>query len=178
MKEIPDESLMDLYARTARREAFEELFRRWAPKLSAMLARTSGPAADVEDLLQKTFLHVHRARADYEPSRAFRPWVYTIALNVRREETRRRARKRETSLEASEFLEPAVGPDARTSEQRAVQQALMRLGESQREVVVLHWYEGLSFPEIGEMLGASTSAVKVRAHRAYQELRALLGDLK
>lgn len=175
---LNDEELMDLYARTGRQEAFETLFRRWAPKLSLMLARTSGASDRVDDLLQKTFMHVHRARADYQPSRPFRPWVYTIALNVRREESRRKARKKETSLDVESIREPAVAPDASTLEQRAVQRALLHLSESKREVVVLHWYEGLSFPEIGEMLGASTSAVKVRAHRAYQELRAILGDLK
>lgn len=74
--------------------------------------------------------------------------------------------------------EPSVEPAASTLEQRAVQRALLQLNDSQREVVVLHWYEGLSFPEIAEMLGATTSAVKVRAHRAYQELRGILGDLQ
>lgn len=175
---LTDEALMERYALTGQREAFEALFRRYAPKLSLMLARTSGASDRVDDLLQKTFMHVHRARADYQPSRPFRPWVYTIALNVRREESRRKARKKETSLDVDEIREPSVQPDTTTLEQRAVQRALMRLSESHREVVVLHWYEGLSFPEIGVMLGASTSAVKVRAHRAYQQLRGILGDLK
>ncbi len=174
----PDEELMDLYARTGKREAFETLFRRWAPRLSLMLARTSGPSDQVDDLLQKTFLHLHRARADYQPGRAFRPWIYTIALNVRREESRRRGRKREQSLDFETMREPSVDPTTTTMEQRAVQRALLQLNESQREVIVLHWYEGLSFPEIAEMLGATTSAVKVRAHRAYQELRGILGDIQ
>jgi RNA polymerase sigma-70 factor (ECF subfamily) len=43
-------------------------------------------------------------------------------------------------------------------------------------VVELHWFSGFSFPEIGELVGASTTAVKVRAHRAYARLRTALGE--
>ena len=54
--------------------------------------------------------------------------------------------------------------------------SLGQLPESQRTVVLLHWYEGWTFREIGLMLGASTGAVKVRASRAYAKLRELLGE--
>ena len=57
-----------------------------------------------------------------------------------------------------------------------MRRALEQLSEGQREVVVLHWYEGLSYPEIAQVVGASTSAVKVRAHRAYKTLRKVLEE--
>ncbi len=175
--EVSDEDLMARYASRGDKAAFEQLFRRWAPRVSALLSRTSGPSDQVEDLLQKTFMHLHRARADYQPARPFRPWLYTIALNVRRETARSSGRRREAAMDPEFVPEPGVPPSVRSPEARAVQQALMQLGEAQREVVVLHWYEGLSFPEIAEMLGATTTAVKVRAHRAYEVLRGLLSDL-
>jgi RNA polymerase sigma-70 factor (ECF subfamily) len=175
--EEPDEVLMARYAREGDKAAFEQLFRRWAPRLSSLLSRTAGPSDQVEDLLQKTFLHVHRARADYQPSRPFRPWICTIALNVRRENSRSRSRRKEAALDPEHIPEPGVPPEVRTPDERAVQQALMKLGDAHREVIVLHWYEGFSFPEIAELLGATTTAVKVRAHRAYEALRGLLADL-
>ena len=71
--------------------------------------------------------------------------------------------------------EPSRSPDVSTPRDRLVQRALLELDEGQRDVVVLHWYEGFSFPEVAQVLGISTSAAKVRAHRAYEKLRSTLG---
>lgn len=173
--EETDEELMRRYVEQADASAFEALFRRYAGRLHGLFTRTSGTRELASDLVQKTFLHVHRARADFTQGRLFRPWLYTIALNVRREESRRRARSREVSVDPQEVREPSVDPQASSATDRLVQRALTQLNDGQREVVLLHWYEGLSFPEIAELLGATVSAVKVRAHRAYGELRRLLG---
>lgn len=154
--------------------AFAELFRRHAARLYALFRRL-GEAGDVDasDLVQKTFLHVHRARRDFIPGRSLRPWLYAIALNVRREEGRRRVRKREIG---GEVHEPGVAPNVSSANDRLVQRALMQLPEAQREVVVLHWVFGLSFQEIAQTLGVGVSAAKVRAHRAYEALRTVLGE--
>jgi len=172
-EEPSDEALFGAYVRQADRAAFEALFRRYAPRLSGLFVR-SGAGDLAGDLVQKTFLHLHRARADYQEGRPFRPWIYTIALNVRREEARRRARSREVHVEPERVREPSVDPVASTTTDRLVQRALDQLSDAAREVVVLHWYDGMSFPEIAQMLGASVSAVKVRAHRAYEQLRKIL----
>jgi RNA polymerase sigma factor (sigma-70 family) len=172
-----DEALMEAY-RAGDGAAFEALFRRYAERLLQFFGRYGERGGtDAGDLVQKTFLHVHRARHDFDRGRAFRPWLYTIALNVRREEGRRRLRKREVAVDFQEpgGPEPAVEPSASSASDRLVRRALGLLSASQREVVILHWFEGLSFPEIAEMLGATNSAVKVRAHRAYGELKKLLG---
>lgn len=171
--ETTDEELFARYVSAADRLAFEQVFRRYAPRLTGLFVRYG--AADIAgDLVQKTFLHVHRARADYQVGRPFRPWIYTIALNVRREEARRRARSREVAA-SDTMREPSVDPSTTTATDRLVQRALDQLSDAAREVVVLHWYDGMSFPEIAEMLGATVSAVKVRAHRAYEQLRKILG---
>ena len=173
-----DEELMALYTLQGERRAFEELFRRYGGRLTGYFMRVTGNAELSRDMVQLTFLHVHRARADFEHGRPFRPWFYTIASNVRREHFRRQSRKPETAYDPDRHGEPALGPDVSTASDRVVRRALEQLDASQREVVLLHWYEGLSFREIGEAVGASTSAVKVRAHRAYKKIRALLeGEL-
>jgi len=58
----------------------------------------------------------------------------------------------------------------------AVARVLRELPADQREVIELHWFDGLEFPEVATVVGASVSAVKVRAHRGYVRLRAALGD--
>lgn len=169
-----DEALMLRYRDHGDEAAFGLLFQRHVARLHALFRRLGGAGdMDASDLVQKTFLHVHRARKDFVPGR-LRPWLYAIALNVRREEGRRRVRKREVAADA--VHEPAVGPDVSTPNDRLVQRALMQLPEGQREVILLHWMEGLSFPEIAELLGVGVSAAKVRAHRAYAALRAILGE--
>jgi len=151
--------------------AFRELFDRYAGILEAVLRRSLAEPDDARDLVQLTFLHVHRARRDYATGAPFRPWLFTIAFNLKREHFRRHARRREEPLEAApEPRAPEADPDA-----ARVQAALVLLPETQREVIVLHWFAGLSFPEVAAVVAASTSAVKVRAHRGYERLRAILG---
>ena len=173
MTEPSDEALMRAYVQQGDRSAFEALFRRYAGRLLGYFSRTAGPA-HAQDMLQKTFLHVHRARHDFRDGAPVRPWIFAIAANVRREHWRRRGRKPETALDPDRHV-PAVEPSTSSPTDRAVRRALEQLPEGQREVVVLHWYEGLTFSEVSRMVGASPSAVKVRAHRAYKQLRAILG---
>jgi len=175
-----DEALMERYRDRGDEAAFATLFGRYATRLHTFFSRFGDrAAADAGDLVQKTFLHVHRARKDFQSGRLLRPWMYTIALNVRREEGRRRVRSREVPVDLQDpgaIREPSVEPQASSVNDRLVQRALLQLSEIQREVIVLHWFDGLSFPEISEMVGASVSAVKVRAHRAYGDLRQILGE--
>ena len=154
--------------------AFDEIFRRYGPRLFGWFRRSALSDAVSHDLVQQTFLHFHRARADFRPGAAVRPWLFAIGANVRREYFRKYQRlARERPLD--DAPEPAQAPDVAGAEQRAVRRALESLPDASREVVVLHWYEGFTFAEIGDLVGASTSAVKVRAHRAYRKLRDVLG---
>lgn len=172
-----DEELMLRYVHRGDREAFEALFARYADRLYGWFRRSVPDDQVAADLVQQTFLHFHRARADFRQGSPVRPWLFTIALNVRREHFRRRARKPETSLDPVVHGEPSVGTDASTTEERLLRRALAELPDASREVILLHWYEGLSFKEIAHLLGSTQSAVKVRAHRAYKALRELLGPL-
>jgi RNA polymerase sigma-70 factor (ECF subfamily) len=175
-----DEELLAAYV-AGDAAAFRELFARYAPALLRVLRRYTGSEADAGDLVQQTFLQVHRARRDFRPGARFRPWVFTIALNLARESHRRRTRRREASLDAGEAPEPVADPTPYPSDaayaRRRVQKALAMLPDAQREVIVLHWLEQRPMAEIAEVVGASVTAVKVRAHRGYERLRALLGDL-
>jgi len=172
--EPADEVLMDRYVRQGDRRAFEDLYRRYSGRLYGLFMRSVHDEAAARDLVQKTFLHFHRARRDYQQGRPLRPWIYTIALNLRREHFRRRARKPETSYDPVAHGELTTQPAATTATDRLVRRALAALPDNQREVILLHWYEDMPFAEIAQVVGASVSAVKVRAHRGYERLRAML----
>lgn len=167
---------MRRYAIDGDAAAFDEIYRRYAGPLYGFFRRSVGSDHVAQDLVQQTFMHLHRARRDWDPKRALRPWLYTIAINVRRVHVRTLSRRPEAAWDQDLTPEPSIDPSTSSASDRLVRRALDGLPEHQREVVVLHWYEQLSFPEIASIVGSSTSAVKVRAHRAYTHLRATLGD--
>jgi len=173
-----DEELMAAYV-AGDAGAFRALFDRYAPMLLRMLRRQVASDADARDLVQLAFLHLHRARLDFREGSRVRPWLVTIALNAKREHFRRTGRRRETTLEP----ERARGEGISSSDQlvageeaKRVRAALASLPDNQREVIELHWFEGLPFAEIADAVGANVSAVKVRAHRGYERLRMLLKE--
>jgi len=159
--------------------AFDALFARYHRAVHAYLFRMLGNRAASEDLTQATFLSLVRARGRFIAGHRFRPWLYAIATNAARDHLRRR-RPEELTPEGElprDAVSEGPGPKDAGLEKR-VHQALALLPEAQREAIVMHRFEGLSFGEISEALGLTESAVKVRAHRGYERLRTLLADLK
>jgi RNA polymerase sigma-70 factor (ECF subfamily) len=180
--QVSEEALMQAYV-AGDPGAFQRLFRALAPSLHAFFARTVGNGPAAEDLLQTTFLKLHGARAAWRRGEPLRPWVFTIAARVRVDWLRRNGRRAdEEELDGDAVAAPEDSPDpgeAVLGKERAerVRAALDRLAEPQRVVVHLHRFEGLGFAEIGRVLGITEGAAKLRAFRAYAQLRALLADL-
>lgn len=168
-----DEELMGAYVAGDPR-AFRALFDRYTPRLLGMLRRGLADPHAVQDIVQQTFLQFHRARNDFRQGARLRPWLYTIALNVRREHFRRVGRRREDAQETfDQHASRQTDRDPVVQKQTAqlVRAALATLPDAQREVIELHWLAEMPFPEVAEVVGASLSAVKVRAHRGYARLR-------
>ena len=180
MSDTPtDETLMLAYLDGDQR-AFEMLFRRLAPRLRAFFLRSFQNNSDsVDELVQQTFLQLHRARGQFRRDAKVRPWLFTIAGSVRVDELRRRRRvTAPMGPEALEDLEdntPRVDHKLETQQlSRSVQVALDALPPSLRVVVQLHRFEELTLGQIAEVLKASEGAVRVRASRAYAILREAL----
>jgi len=179
-----DEPLMARYLAGDHR-AFEKIFTRLAPRVYGFFMRSFGEATVAEELVQVTFLNLHRSRATYRVGLPLRPWVFAIAARVRRDELRRRYRLKEdcdeealVRAEATTAMRAAGTEGERQRERSArVREAIDRLPESQRVVVQLHRFEGLTFPEIAQILGTTALAVRARAFRAYETLREELADL-
>jgi len=124
-----------------------------------------------DDLLQDTFLQIHRARHTYQPPRPVRPWVYAISRHVALMHLRS-ARRRKEYLAGEELPEFPVLPEAEKYGDRAtVQRLLAKLPPKAQEVLILHHLLGLNFSEVGDVLGVAAGTAKVRAHRAIKVLR-------
>jgi RNA polymerase sigma-70 factor (ECF subfamily) len=124
-----------------------------------------------EDLLQETFLQLHRARHTYQPPRPVRPWIYAITRHVALMHLRSARRSKEV-LAKDELPELPVSQEMeRLGDRATVLKLLARLPRKGQEVLVLHHLLGLSFEEVGRIVGASAGTAKVRAHRALKVLR-------
>ena len=136
---------------------------------------TSREQAD--DLLQETWLRIHRVRHTYRPGQPLLPWVYAIARRVR-VDGHRRTRRIEARKIATEMLsEPR--PCVETGNSRPTFETLVAvLPEAQREVVAMSKAGGLSLEEIARATSCTVGAVKQKAHRAYERLRRLLQEEK
>ena len=156
--------------------AFKELFARYAPKLERLMLRELYAREEAKDLVQQTFLQLHRARLDFDPEQRFKPWLYTIALNLKREHFRRRRRRPETLGDSADERAAPGAPHEALEAHRSLAWALAQLPEENRSVIELHWFDGLAMAEVAQSLGIGTVAAKVRAHRGYKRLRTLLGD--
>jgi RNA polymerase sigma-70 factor (ECF subfamily) len=157
--------------------ALAEIYEVMRPPLRGFLQGLAWDAATAEDLVQETFLQVHRARHTYQPGRPVRPWLFGIARNVflmHRRSSARRARHEQVAPE--DLPELPVPPEAEQLADRAtVWRALARLGEARREVVMMHHLLGMDFKQVGAVLGIAAGTAKVRAHRGVAELRRILG---
>lgn len=167
----PLAALMDRYIDGDAR-AFEELYRKVAPRLFGYLVRLTRDRPRAEDLLQATFAKVHRARSSYLRGASPLPWLLAIARHCFYDE-RRSARRRPEDLSFSGVVPepPPESPSTATDVSDALEQALSSLPESYREAIELTKVSSLSVAEAAEVVGASETAVKLRVHRGYKLLR-------
>lgn len=160
-------------------ETFEVVFRHFAPRVKAYMARTGSPTA-AEELMQETMVAVWNKAALYDPSKgAASTWIFSIARNQRIDAYRREKRP--------EFDpdDPALQPGAETpadakiegdESARLVRSALGALPPDQAEVMRLAFYEDNSQSEIAAALQLPLGTVKSRMRLAFAKLRTALGQ--
>ena len=168
MVEPSDEELM-LALRDGELVAFDALFRRHYETVRGLCVRIT-TAGNGDDLAQETFLRVLRHRATFRGDARFTTWVYRIAHNVCLEQIARDARDRRLSEQWAASAATSAQPD-RGDETELLAAAMRTLTPEQRQVLVLCRFHDLPFSEIGAILGCTTGAARVRAHRALAALR-------
>ncbi|WP_052336138.1 sigma-70 family RNA polymerase sigma factor [Rhodopirellula sallentina] len=176
--------------------AFEELVRRYQPRLVRLMHHLAPHTDLAEDLAQETFLRVYRARDRYEPGAKFSTWLFTIAGNVARNAKRTVSRRHEvsegdsprstgsdangddgptlaaTALEQSGLMPVRVAEGDERA--RLVRAAVASLGERQRMALILSRFENMSYVEIADAMDLSTKAVKSLLSRARVSLKQTL----
>ena len=161
--------------------AYRTLIERYHDDLLRFLTRLVGDRAAAEDLFQETFLQIHQSAHTFDTSRRFRPWLFTIAANKGRDHLRKRGRQRTVELSAPiggsdgsasfvDLLEVDVpSPDAAMDASERdwlVESALSRLQPALREVLLLAYFQRLSYQQIADDLGIPLGTVKSRMHAA------------
>lgn len=161
--------------------ALGRLMERWERPVKAVIARLLFNQSEAEELAQETFVRVWQQREKFHAGAEFRPWVFSIAINLAR--NRLRWWRRRPHVELQEWTRTdetrASGPREETGVERderaaAVRDAIAALPTELREAIVLFEYEHLSHAEIGAAVGATTKAVETRLYRAREKLRVAL----
>jgi RNA polymerase sigma-70 factor (ECF subfamily) len=133
-----------------------------------------------QDVVQDAFLKAFRALGGFRADASFRTWLLTITANEAKGALRREGRRRETALEdASEVRSEEGGPDHDAivrQEAGKARRMLEQLPEKQRLSVTLRIEEGLSFKEIGDVIGSSEGAARVNYFHGIRRLRELIGS--
>jgi RNA polymerase sigma-70 factor (ECF subfamily) len=145
-----------------------------SPALLRFFRYNAASREQAEDLLQETWLRVHRMRHSYRSGERLLPWVYAIAHHVRIDSYRRKRRLAEREM-AFDPLPDAGAPDA-SVEALEFQSMLAVLPDAQREVVTMLKATGMTVDEVARATCSTVGAVKLKAHRAYERLRELLTE--
>jgi len=178
------DAAMDRYAR-GEDAAFGEVYDGLAPRLQSFLQRYTHDRARAEDVVQQTMLQIHRARGRFEPGAQVVPWAFAIARRLLIDSHRRGGREvlaKDDEDSARDLLVALDAPadDVAIAKELAVriQTVLDGIPDNQRIAFELIKQEGLSVAEAAQTLGTTVAAVKLRAHRAYEALRAALEEAR
>jgi len=185
----PDVALM-LRLQAGDETAFQDLFRKFSPRVLQFARRFVGSDAQAEELAQDVFVQVFRFRHRYRPQSRFSTWLFTIATNLCLNEVRRPERHLRVDIwerrDGEERAEgpPLPDPSAITAEQGAAARQLERrlealvaeLPPKQRAALLLSRMDGLAYRDVAEALGSTEGAVKALLFRATQSLKRALRE--
>ena len=178
LAEIADDTLLVLYA-NGDRDAARLLAHRLLPRLVSFAGRMLGDRAEAEDVAQEVMLRLWQMAPDWRQGEAkVSTWAYRVASNLCTDRLRARSRRRTGGL--VEVAEPEDGAASalagliEADRMAALEAALAQLPERQREAVVLRHLEGLTNPEIAEILQIGVEAVESLTARGKRALSAAL----
>ncbi len=181
----------DLVARTQDGDprAFDELVRKYSPRLYGLVYNMTSNHEDTNDLLQDIFSKAYRSIRGFRGKSSFYTWLHTIATNKTINFLKKRSRNYHMSLDDvdsnvqhdAEFIELTSGPDARREVnlkelQQRLNEAMMKLSKEHRIVVTMFDIQGMPHAEIGKVLGISEGTVRSRLFYAHRQLQNYLQE--
>lgn len=174
----PDSELDELMLRYqgGDRDAATALIQRASPLLHRLFRAQTLSRESADDLLQETWLRLHKVRHTYRPGERFLPWFYAIARHTRIDYYRRTRRIREREEAVDRISE--MSADAREPKATLDLPGLLSvLPEGQREVVAMLKLSEMSVEDVARATSSSIGSVKQKAHRAYAKLRTTLASM-
>ncbi len=172
-----------LQVRDGNGKAFNRLVKGWYQKIYNYAYKFFGDHDQAMEITQKTFIAVHQNFAKLNDPAAFKSWLYQIAINFCKEETRKSKRKwlfpfvsfkKQDNQIISEVTDATDSPVVNMEQadlNQLIVKALAKLPDEQRTVVIMKEYEGLKFREIAKVLGVSENTVKSRMYYGLKHLR-------
>jgi len=168
--------------------AFGDLVERYDRRLLNFVYRTVGDRERAQDLVQETFVRVHRHLHRFDQTKKFSPWIYTIAGNLAKNELRNRSRNPlvlfqtikknwEADHRPLEWEDTKYKPDdlfRKRFLRDKVEEAVAQLPEHHRTVFVLRELEGKTYEEIADITGCNLGTVKSRLNRARNNFARLI----
>ncbi len=156
-------------------ENLAPLFERHHVKLFNYYLRLTGDKPLSEDMVQDVFLRIMKYRHTFRGDGQFTTWMFSIARNVQTDYARRWRREEplNTGDDGEEHEPPSEGETDCRYDAQLLEEALRRLPDPNREILILSRYQGLKYSEIAELLDCSVESIKTRIHRAIKQLRAI-----
>lgn len=174
-----DEDLLVLH-RTGDAQALRVLIERYSGELHGFLTKLVGSRAGADDVFQEAFLQVHLSADSFDSERRFKPWLYTIAANKGRDYLRRQKRRSAVSLDAPVSASSDAGlidllpgdttspaqPMEASDEAAIIKQVIDEMPPHFREILLLSYFQKLSYAQIADSLSIPLGTVKSRLHAA------------
>ena len=170
--------------------AFDDLVRKYTPKLYGMVYNMTSNREDTADLLQEIFSKAYRSLTRFMGKSSFYTWIYSIAVNMTLNFLKKRGRHTKISLDDVDtgiendpsFIEVTTAAKGTLREvnihelQKRLNEAMMKLSEEHRTVVTLYDVQGLQHAEISEIVGVSEGTVRSRLFYAHRQLQNYLEE--
>jgi RNA polymerase sigma-70 factor, ECF subfamily len=147
------------------------LIHRLGAQLHRFFVAQFASRSDADDLLQETWLRIHKVRHTFRQGEPLLPWVYAIARHVRADHCRKTLRETARERRLKEWSEAAAGSSNNFGKDTDLETLLAPLPDSQREVILMLKLSGMSLEEVARATSSSVGSVKQKAHRAYKKLR-------
>lgn len=154
-------------------EAWRSLYELMTPRIFGLVRRLNAPVDDAVEVVQETWLRVLGKSQNYDPSRPFEPYVFTVAVNLWVDQCRSRKRSPGRVAMRDETPSHESQPEELVfAAERAerMMKCLDVLSEEERQIVVLRFWDDLTNQEIGERIGATTTSIKGKSYRAVRKL--------
>jgi RNA polymerase sigma-70 factor (ECF subfamily) len=162
--------------------AMSDIYNHCHRALFRFFFRLAGRQTVAEDLTHEVFLRMIRYRHTYQAGDGFESWMYRIARNAFADQLKKHRLESpadEGQLEVVASGRPSAFDDLSKQQDLAtLYRALRELPEEKRELIVLSRFQGLSYEQIGQIVGCETGTVKVRVFRAMKEIGKIFGDLR